>query len=86
METVQEVTYLGDRVSASGGCEVAVTARTRYGWVKSRECDVLLYGRRFPIRPKGAAHKSSVSLAILCGSEAWCLNEMGIFKGQRGPW
>ena len=26
VETVREFTYLGDRVSAGGGCEVAVTA------------------------------------------------------------
>ena len=36
--TVKELTYLGDRVSAGGGCEAAVTARTRCRWVKSREC------------------------------------------------
>ena len=31
VETVRKFTYLGDRVSAGGGCEAAVTARTRYG-------------------------------------------------------
>ena len=35
-ETVWEFTYLGDRVSAGGGCEATVTARTRCGWVKFR--------------------------------------------------
>ena len=34
VETVWEFTYLGDRVSAGGGCVAAVTARTRCGWVK----------------------------------------------------
>ena len=29
VETVSEITYLGDRVSAGGGCEAAVTVRTR---------------------------------------------------------
>ena len=38
VETARESTYLGDRVSAGGGCEAAVTARTRCGWVKFREC------------------------------------------------
>ena len=33
MKTVMTFTYLGDRVSAGGGCEAAVTARTRFGWV-----------------------------------------------------
>ena len=29
VETLREFTYLGDRVSAGGGCEAAVTVRTR---------------------------------------------------------
>ena len=36
VETVSEFTYLGDKVSAGGGCEAAVSARTRCGWVKLR--------------------------------------------------
>ena len=32
VETVREFTYLGDRVSAGGGCEAAVPARSRL-WV-----------------------------------------------------
>ena len=32
-----EFTYLGDRVSAHGRCEAAVTARTGCWWVKFRE-------------------------------------------------
>ena len=46
VETVSEFTYLGDRVSAGGGCEAAATARIRCGWVKFRECGELLYGWR----------------------------------------
>ena len=49
VETVSEFTYLGNRVSAGGGCGVSVAARTRCGWVKFRECSELLYGRRFPL-------------------------------------
>ena len=33
VETVLECTYHGDRLSAGGGCEAAVTARTRCGWL-----------------------------------------------------
>ena len=36
VETVRTFTYLGDRVSTGGGCETAVTARARCGWVKFR--------------------------------------------------
>ena len=50
VKIVRESTYLGDRVSAGGGCEAAVTARARCGWVKFRECNLLLFGRRYPLR------------------------------------
>ena len=78
METVWELTHLGDMVSAGGGCEAAVTARTRCRWVKFRECSELLYGRRLPLRPKGAVYKIYIRPAILYGSEAWCLIESEI--------
>ena len=35
VETVRELTYPGDRVSA--GCEAVANARTRCGWVKLKE-------------------------------------------------
>ena len=78
VETVCEITYLGDRVSAGGECEAAVTARTRYGWVKFRECGELLYGRRFPLMLKGVVYESFVGPAILYESEACCLKESEI--------
>ena len=53
--TAREFTYHGDRVSASRGCETAVTARTRCEWV-SLECGELLYGR-FPLKLKWAVYK-----------------------------
>ena len=68
----KEYAYLCDRVNAGGGFADAVTARTRCGWVKSRECGELLYGR-FPLRLKGAVYRSYVKPAMLHGSEARCL-------------
>ena len=81
MDTVSELTNLGDRVSAGGGCELAVTAITRCGWVKFRECSELLCGR-FPLRLKVAFFMSYVNQEILYGSETWCLKEgeMGILR------
>ena len=38
METVLIFTYLGDSLSAGGGCAAAFSVRTRCGWVKFREC------------------------------------------------
>ena len=38
MKTVNGFCCLGGRLNSSGGCEVAVTARVRIGWVRFREC------------------------------------------------
>ena len=70
VETVREFTFLGDMVSACGGCEAAVTARTRCGWDKLRECGEWLYGRKFPLQLKGVAYKSYVRPAVLYVPEA----------------
>ena len=80
VETVRGLTYLGDRVRAVGGCEAAVTVRTRCGCVKPRACSELLYCRRFPLKQKEAVYMSYVRPVILYGSKAWGLkeSEMGI--------
>ena len=71
VETVMKFTYLGDGESAGGGCEAAVTARTRCRWANLRERGDLLHGR-FPLKLKGAVYKSYVRPAILYGSHTLC--------------
>ena len=41
VETVNGLWYLEDRLNASGGCEAAVTARVRIGWIRFRKCGVI---------------------------------------------
>ena len=72
---MSKFTYLGDRLNATGGCETAVTARSRIGWIKFRECSEILKARRFSLKMKGKVYKSCVRSAMLYGSEAWCLRE-----------
>ena len=57
-------------MSTGGGCETAVTARTRCGWDKFRECGEFLYGRKLHLRLKGDVYKCYVWPAILYWSEA----------------
>ena len=71
VETVKGFCY---RLNASGGCEVAVIARTRLGWKKFRESgEILFEKKRFSLQIKGKTYKSYVRSAILCRSKAWCL-------------
>ena len=50
VETVRGFCYLGNIMSASDGCKAAVTARTRIGWVKFKECRELLNSKRFLLK------------------------------------
>ena len=53
VETVKGFCYGSDRLNASGGCEAAVTSRTRVRWKKFRECGEILFGKRFSLWMKG---------------------------------
>ena len=74
METVREFTYVGDRVSAGGGCEVAMTARTRFVWLSLR--NVVTYCIIFSVNLELVVYKNIVRSAILYGSETLFLNEI----------
>ena len=60
--------FLGDKVKTSGGCEAAVTARMRIGWIKFRECSELLLGKRFSLKVTARVYQSCVRSAMLYGS------------------
>ena len=61
VETVRSFCYLGARVNADSGCEAAVTARARIGWVKFGKCREL--------KLKGMVYRSCVRSAMLYGIE-----------------
>ena len=92
VETKWEFTYLGHRVSTGGGCEAVVTARTRCGMVKFRECGELLYDRTFPLRLKGDVYKSCIRPAMLqqCYMEVkhgvWKKVRWEFYQGQKDSW
>ena len=76
---LNSVLYLQRAKLIHGRC-AGVKMVTRCGRVKFRECDELLYGRRFPLMLKEVVYKSYVRPTILYESVAWCLkeSEMGI--------
>ena len=58
MKKEKEFIYLGDRLSAGGGCKAVVITRTRHGCAKPMECSKLFHGKRFLSKQKGAVWKS----------------------------
>ena len=77
---LQNIFYLGNRINLVVGCVAAATSRIRLGWAKFKECQDLLYRKKFPF--KGIVYKSCVRSAILHGSETLCLgqNQIGILQ------
>ena len=45
-------------MNGSGGCEAVVTARTRVKWKKFRECEEMLFGKRFSLQMKEKLYKA----------------------------
>ena len=74
--------YCGDRLNASGECEAAVTARTRVGWKKFKECGEIWFRKRFSLQIKGKIYNNYVRSTMLYGSKTWCLreNEVAVFR------
>ena len=54
MKTLRQFTYPGDRKSAGGGWEVAMTARTGCWRAMFRESGKSLHGKTCPLKLKGA--------------------------------
>ena len=50
--------------------------------MKFKECRELLNSKRFSLKTKGMVYRSCVNLAMLYGSEIWCLreNKMAILR------
>jgi hypothetical protein len=44
------VVYLGDKSNAGVGCLSAVTSRVRVGWMKFRELQGVLCGRKWSVK------------------------------------
>ena len=62
-EKAKNFCYLDDRLNASGGSEAAVTARTRIGWVKLKECGEVHYDKQFSLQLKGKVYQELCTIS-----------------------
>ena len=60
----------GKRLKSSGGCDAAVTARVKIGWISFLECGELLHENKFLLKMKDKICRCFPRSAILYGSEA----------------
>ena len=71
LEAVDRFCYLGDMLSAGGGCMAAATARCRCAWGKFRENLPLLTSKPVPFDLRGRLFSSNVRSSKLHGTETW---------------
>ena len=83
LEVVASFCYLGDMLSAGGGCEMAVTTRVKTAWKKFRDLLPVLSTRHLSYKTRGHVYSSCVRSAMLHASETWPLTKTNLQRLQR---
>ena len=83
LEVVASFCYLGDMLSAGGGCEMAVTTHVKIAWKKFRELLPVLTSRHLSYKTRGHVYSSCVLSAMLHASETWPLTKTNLQRLQR---
>ena len=80
LEAVDRFCYLGDMLSAGGGCMAAATARCRCAWGKFRENLPLLTSKPVPFDLRGRLFSSNVRSSMLHGTETWPMTSAALHR------
>ena len=74
-DVVASFCYLGDMLSAGGGCEITVTTRVKTAWKKFRELLPVLTSRHLSYKTHDHVYSSCLRGAMLHASETWPLTK-----------
>ena len=83
LEVVASVCYLGNMLSAAGGCELSTTARVKTAWKKFKDLLPVLSSRHLSFKIHGRVYSSCVWSAMLHASETWPLTKPNLQRLQR---
>ena len=75
LEVVDTFCYLGDTISAGGGCKHGAIARASSAWGKFRELLPLLTNRYINIMTREKIFNVFVRSVLLYGSECWAMRK-----------
>ena len=82
LEVVPEFCFLGDMLSAGGGCELAAITRCKCAWGKFRQLLPLLTNRQVPLLTRGKVRAGPRDVVAGGALKARVLNRAG--KAARG--
>ena len=83
LEVVASFCYLGDMLSAAGGCELSTTTRVKTAWKKFKDLLQVLSSRHLSFKTGGRVYSSYVRSAMLHASETWPLTKPNLQRLQR---
>ena len=82
LEVVASFCYLGDMLSAAGGCELSTTTRVKTAWKKFKDLLPVLSSRHLSFITRGHVYSSCVWSAMLHASETWPLTKPNLQRLQ----
>ena len=83
LEVVASFCYLGDMLSAAGGCELSTTTRVKTAWKKFKDLLPVLSSGHLSFKTRGRVYSSCVRSAMLHASETWPLTKPKLQRLQR---
>ena len=83
LEVVASFCYLGDMLSAAGGCELSTTTHVKTAWKKFKDLLPVLSSRHLSFKTRGHVYSSCVRSAMLHASETWPLTKPNLQRLQR---
>ena len=83
LEVVASFCYLGDMLSAAGGCELSTTTRVKTAWKKFKDLLPVLSSPHLSFKTRGRVYSSCVRSAMLHASETWPLTKPNLQRLQR---
>ena len=83
LEVVASFCYLGDMLSAAGGCELSTTTCVKTAWKKFKDLLPVLSSRHLSFKTRGRVYSSCVRSAMLHASKTWPLTKLNLQRLQR---
>ena len=83
LKVVASFCYLGDMLSAAGGCELPTTTRVKTAWKKFKDLLPVLSSPQLSFKTRGRVYSSCVRSAMLHTSETWPLTKPNLQRLQR---
>ena len=83
LEVVASFCYLGDMLSAAGGCELSTTTHVKTAWKKFKDLLPVLSSCHLSFKTCGRVYSSCVQSTMLHASETWPLTKPNLQRLQR---